>query len=138
MSDAETLHPIIDHVFAALELETENPAYAAEDIEALEHALEDIVDEEECVRVFAGLVEWLDMLHGNGSFEARDQLLDVVHAFADARACLEAPPLGHGESDAVEVKESSGWSAFAGARSQPVLQEKASGGMSLLALRAGG
>ncbi len=136
--DTDTLHPIVDHVFAALDIEAEEPAYSAEDVEALKHALEEVADEEECIQVFAGLVQWRDMLHGYGLVDARDQLLEVVRAFVVARPCLESAPLGHDASDEVEVTASSSWSAFAGGRKQPVLQSKATGGLSLLALRAGG
>ena len=135
MSHPDTpMHPIIEHVFAALDLEHEAPTYDAEDLEALELALREVVDDEACVTVYAGLVEWIAVLHRHDLIEALDQLLVVVGDFQAQRPCLDASALGHDAHDGLERGGPRGWSAFAAASSIPTTP--ATGGMSLLALRA--
>lgn len=140
MSHADTpMHPIIEHAFAALDLEHEAPRYDAEDLEALEFALSEVVDDEACVTVYAGLVEWIDVLHRHDLIEARDQLLEAVRDFQGQRPCLDAAALGHDAHDGLERGGPHGWSAFAAATPVPAPPTtSAPGGMSLLTLRASG
>lgn len=126
-------HPIVDHAFAALPFDGAAPAYAEEDLEILEAALADLTDEAERVDVHLGLVALLSVLHEHGLRDAVGQLLPVLEAHAEAHPELDAPELGYGEDDGLDRRPRP--NALFGERIAP--KTMSTGGMSLLALRAG-
>ena len=95
-------HRIVDHAFAALPLEGDAPAYAPDDLAALEAALAALAEPEERVEVHVQLVTWLGILFERGLDDAVDQLLPVLLRFADAPPELAAPDLGHDGRDRLD------------------------------------
>jgi hypothetical protein len=116
MEDA-ALHPILDHLVAALELDRAPPGYDPEDLLALDDALAAIGPDDEAVAVFAGMAEWLTRLHAEGLVEARDAVLGHVQAWLARRPGLAPDPTGHDATDGRE--EAPAWTSFAGAPRAP-------------------
>ena len=131
MEDA-ALHPILDHVVAALDLAQEAPAYAADDLLALDEALDAIADDAEALAVFGGLASWAALLHEQGLLEARDALVPVIHRWVGRRAGLAPDPTGLPAEDGVE-RAQGGWADFAGAARR--VEADAAPGVGWLTLR---